>query len=119
MGKCGHDASRLWTARWSVAAPRLWMRVDAKLDQIRGRLEIAMKRKKMTPDERQAYEEQKAAWAKNSEEFRAMVARREQRLREGTSTSPAAAPASAASRSGCSAADPGSTSRVAGLASVV
>jgi hypothetical protein len=36
-----------------------------------------MKRKKMTPEERQAYEEQK-----NSEEFRELVARREQRLRE-------------------------------------
>jgi hypothetical protein len=41
-----------------------------------------MKRKRMTPDERREYEEQKAEWAKESEEFRAMVARRERRLRE-------------------------------------
>jgi hypothetical protein len=40
------------------------------------------RKKKMTPDERRAYEEQKAEWAKNSQEFREMVARREQRLRE-------------------------------------
>jgi hypothetical protein len=36
----------------------------------------------MTSDERRAYEEQKAEWAKTSEEFRQMVARREARLRE-------------------------------------
>lgn len=36
----------------------------------------------MTPEERQAYEEQKARWAENDRQFRAMVARREQRLRE-------------------------------------
>jgi hypothetical protein len=41
-----------------------------------------MKRKRMTPEERRAYEEQKAEWARNSLEFRQMVARREQRLRE-------------------------------------
>ena len=36
----------------------------------------------MTPDERKAYEEQKARWAENDRQFREMVARREQRLRE-------------------------------------
>ena len=36
----------------------------------------------MTPEERRAYEERKAEWAKNSAEFRAMVERREQRHRE-------------------------------------
>jgi hypothetical protein len=41
-----------------------------------------MKRKRMTPEERRAYEQQKAEWAKESAEFRAMVARREARLRE-------------------------------------
>ena len=42
-----------------------------------------MKRKrKRTPDEREAYEAQKAAWAKEAAEFREIVARREARLRE-------------------------------------
>lgn len=40
------------------------------------------KRRKMSPDERREYEEEKARWAENDREFRAMVARREQRLRE-------------------------------------
>jgi hypothetical protein len=40
------------------------------------------KRKRMTPEERAAYEAQKAEWAKESADFRALVARREQRLRE-------------------------------------
>jgi hypothetical protein len=41
-----------------------------------------MKRKRMTPEERQAYEEEKAGWAEEDAKFRAMVARREARLRE-------------------------------------
>ena len=41
-----------------------------------------MKRKRMTPEEREAYEAQKAEWAKEAPEFRELVARREQRLRE-------------------------------------
>jgi hypothetical protein len=41
-----------------------------------------MKRKRMTPDERRAYEDQKAEWAREAEDFRAMVVRREARLRE-------------------------------------
>jgi hypothetical protein len=40
------------------------------------------KRKKMTPEERQEYEEQKAHWAEEDVKFREMVPRREQRLRE-------------------------------------
>lgn len=36
----------------------------------------------MTPEERQAYERQKVEWAQEAAEFRAMVARREARLRE-------------------------------------
>ena len=36
----------------------------------------------MTPEEREAYERQKAEWAEESAKFRAMVARREARLRE-------------------------------------
>jgi hypothetical protein len=40
-----------------------------------------MKRKR-TPEERRAYEEQKAAWAKEDAEIREIFARREQRLRE-------------------------------------
>ena len=41
-----------------------------------------MKRKRMTPEERRAYEQQKAEWAQEDAEFRAMVARRAERLRE-------------------------------------
>lgn len=41
-----------------------------------------MKRKRMTPEEKEAYEAQNAAWAKEAAEFRELVARREQRLRE-------------------------------------
>jgi len=42
-----------------------------------------MKRKrKMTPEERRAYEEQKAFWAKEDAEIREIFARREVRLRE-------------------------------------
>ena len=41
-----------------------------------------MKRKKMTPEERRAYEEQKAHWAKEDAEIKAIFARREARLRE-------------------------------------
>ena len=41
-----------------------------------------MKRKRMTPEERQAYELQKAEWAENDRKFREMVARRAERLRE-------------------------------------
>lgn len=40
-----------------------------------------MKRKRKTPEEREAYEAQKTAWAKESAAFRELVARREQRLR--------------------------------------
>ncbi|HUG65705.1 MAG TPA: hypothetical protein VMK83_10845 [Gaiellaceae bacterium] len=40
------------------------------------------KRKKMTPEEREAYEARKAESAKNVDEARAIFARREQRLRE-------------------------------------
>jgi hypothetical protein len=41
-----------------------------------------MKRKRMTPEERRAYELEKVEWAREAVEFRAMVARREARLRE-------------------------------------
>jgi hypothetical protein len=41
-----------------------------------------MKRKRMTPEERREYEEEKARWEANDREFRAMVARRAERLRE-------------------------------------
>ena len=41
-----------------------------------------MKRKRMTPEERQEYEEQKARWAENDRKFRAIVARRDARLRD-------------------------------------
>ncbi len=41
-----------------------------------------MKRKRMTPDERREYEEEKARWAEGDAKFRQMVARREARLRE-------------------------------------
>jgi hypothetical protein len=43
---------------------------------------VERKRKKMTPEERRQLREQWARWKKNDEEFRAMVARREARLRE-------------------------------------
>ncbi len=36
----------------------------------------------MTPEERRAYEQQKAEWAQEAADFRAMVARREARWRE-------------------------------------
>lgn len=36
----------------------------------------------MTPEERKEYEEEKARWAEGDRQFRAMVARREQRQRE-------------------------------------
>jgi hypothetical protein len=43
---------------------------------------MARKKKRMTPEERREYEEQKARWADEGRRSRAMVARREQRLRE-------------------------------------
>jgi hypothetical protein len=39
-------------------------------------------KRKRTPEERRAYEEQKARWAEEDAKFRAMVERREQRQRE-------------------------------------
>jgi hypothetical protein len=41
-----------------------------------------MSRKRMTPEERREYEEEKAYWAKEDAEIREIFARREQRLRE-------------------------------------
>lgn len=39
-------------------------------------------KKKRTPEERRAYEEQKAFWAREDAEIREIFARRERRLRE-------------------------------------
>jgi hypothetical protein len=40
------------------------------------------KRRKMTPEERREYEDEKVRWAEGDRRFREVVARREQRLRE-------------------------------------
>jgi hypothetical protein len=77
------EKSRLWIARRSMASFGSWWKSTKSSFAFSWRWKWTMaKRKRMTPEERREYEEQEARWAESDREFRAMVERREQRLRE-------------------------------------